>query len=269
MPPKAARTMASIFSLSWGRKHVQPRASKDSKAPWISCMSSSSWPRLRTGTKSISWTSPPTWTYVKISRMHQRRLRYVVPQSITSREQPLRKTGKLRRSDSMSFWSMQHLSSQTFGSREWEATKAERQLCSAAHLAAASSCQECDTKASQWPNLAGTLRAKREWSELFCPMSPSSTSARLMQRKRSFACLRASFTEQSPTRPAMPAAEAWALWATKAWCSRSCSHCRSWGRRITKSETEPVSTTHQSNVKVQHMERCKDALARFLRTVNA
>mmetsp|Transcript_76563 Transcript_76563/g.232095 ORF Transcript_76563/g.232095 Transcript_76563/m.232095 type:complete len:270 (-) Transcript_76563:632-1441(-) len=269
MPPKAARTMPSIFSLSSGRKHVQPRASKDSKEPCSSCRSASSRPRLRTGTKSISRTSPPTWTYVKISRMHQRRLRYVVPQSITSREQPLRKTGKLRRSDSMSFWSMQHLSSQTFGSREWEATKAERQLCSAAHLAAASSCQEWETKASHCPSLAGVVRAKRLGSGRLSATSCCVSLARLMQRKRSFACLRASFTEQSPTRPAMPAAEAWALWATKAWCSRSCSHCRSWGRRITKSETEPVSTTHQSNVKVQHMERCKDALARFLRTVNA
>mmetsp|Transcript_88479 Transcript_88479/g.275212 ORF Transcript_88479/g.275212 Transcript_88479/m.275212 type:complete len:245 (+) Transcript_88479:181-915(+) len=229
MLPKAAWMMPSSFSLSCQREQLHSCASKSSKAALNSSRSSSSRLCLRTGMKSISRTSPPTWTYVKISRMHQRRLRYVVPQSITSREQPLRKTGKLRRSDSMSFWSMQHLSSQTFGSREWEATKAERQLCSAAHLAAASSCQEWETKASHCPSLAGVVRAKRLGSGRLSATSCCVSLARLMQRKRALACERASFTEQSPTSPAMPAAEAWVVRTLKIRCSSSCRAWRSCG----------------------------------------
>mmetsp|Transcript_108842 Transcript_108842/g.351387 ORF Transcript_108842/g.351387 Transcript_108842/m.351387 type:complete len:239 (-) Transcript_108842:554-1270(-) len=237
--------MASIFSLSWGRKHVQPRASKDSKAPWISCMSSSSWPRLRTGTKSISWTSPPTWTYVKISRTHQRRLRYVAPQSITRREQPLRKTGRLRRSVSMLFWSMQHLSNQMRGSRRCRPTKAERKRCSAANLASASSDQECDRNASHAPSLAVSQSAARRGSGWFAAMSTGVSLSRVTYLKRAFALASASSGWQPPTRPARPAAEAWEPRSCRARCSRTCTSCRRGGVRTRRKRQSIPSPCHQ------------------------
>mmetsp|Transcript_108841 Transcript_108841/g.351380 ORF Transcript_108841/g.351380 Transcript_108841/m.351380 type:complete len:246 (-) Transcript_108841:447-1184(-) len=230
MLPKAAWMMPSSFSLSCQREQLHSCASKSSKAALNSSRSSSSRLCLRTGMKSISLTLPPTWTYAKTSTTHQRRERYVVPQSITRREQPLRKTGKLRRSASMLFWLMQHLSIQTRGSRDSRSLNFERQLCSAAHLATASSCHEWETNASQsCPNLAGMERVNSLGLGRFSSMSCWLSSSRLMQRKRALACERVSFTEQSPTSPAMPAAEAWVVRTLKIRCSSSCRAWRSCG----------------------------------------
>mmetsp|Transcript_65496 Transcript_65496/g.203105 ORF Transcript_65496/g.203105 Transcript_65496/m.203105 type:complete len:269 (-) Transcript_65496:224-1030(-) len=186
---------------------------------------------------------------------HQSLVRYVGPQSITSCAQPLRKTGRQRRSASMLFWSMQYLSIQTVGSRAWRWRKAERQLCSAVHLAAESSCQEWLTNASHFPNLVGMVSAKRLGLGLLSTTSSCVTLARLTQRKRAFACTRASSTVQSPTRPAMPAAEACATCTCRRRCSLACSAWRHSGRRTTRKAAWPPSTHHQEELKAPHSTR--------------
>merc|ERR1740120_184567 len=124
------------------------------------------------------------WTNVKSSRIHQRRLRYVFPQNATSWLQPLRKTGKQRKSNSMLFWSMQHLSIHTLGSRSCSSTNSALQCCNADHFASASSDQECDTKASHLPNRSGFDRENKSGFGVRSLRSSKLRSHKSMLRKR-------------------------------------------------------------------------------------
>mmetsp|Transcript_61104 Transcript_61104/g.176070 ORF Transcript_61104/g.176070 Transcript_61104/m.176070 type:complete len:229 (-) Transcript_61104:440-1126(-) len=206
MSAKAAVTTSSIFSLSSGRKHAQFFASNSPKESWICSLSSCS---LSSRTTSSNWIfpiRPPMWTNVNNSITHQRRLKYVVPQKTTMRRHPLRKTGRQRRSSSMFRWSMQHLSIHTVGSRPFCATNSARQRCMAAHFAAASSCQECETNASQPLNLQGPVFTSSEGLGRLSAKSSNVRSASNTHRNLDVACARTSLGSQFPTRPATPAA---------------------------------------------------------------
>mmetsp|Transcript_43229 Transcript_43229/g.124990 ORF Transcript_43229/g.124990 Transcript_43229/m.124990 type:complete len:291 (+) Transcript_43229:138-1010(+) len=125
--PKAATMTPTIFSLSDGRKQVQWSTSKASNERLVSRKSPCSTSARKTGSNWTSHTLPPMCTKVNNSTTHQRRLRYVGPAKTTRRLQPLRKTGRQRRSVSMLHWSMQHLSIQITGSLPNSATKSARQ----------------------------------------------------------------------------------------------------------------------------------------------
>mmetsp|Transcript_143952 Transcript_143952/g.401149 ORF Transcript_143952/g.401149 Transcript_143952/m.401149 type:complete len:222 (-) Transcript_143952:802-1467(-) len=205
IPPNAAWMMVRILSLSLLRKHLQRRASKSRKAHRTAA-GSPSCPSRSTGTNVILAVSLHTCTKVKSSRMHHKRLRYVVPQRMTSSRQPFKKSGKQRKLSSISDWSMQHLSNQILGSRRFRMTKASCQPLRAAHIASASSCQECEMKASHSPSAAFRVRWKRQTSGALLASSAHSTCESSTVRKRRDAWASTSRTGQSPTKPAMLAA---------------------------------------------------------------
>mmetsp|Transcript_81624 Transcript_81624/g.228926 ORF Transcript_81624/g.228926 Transcript_81624/m.228926 type:complete len:309 (-) Transcript_81624:444-1370(-) len=237
MSPKPAMMTSSSLRLSSGRKHVQ---------------SSSSQPCRQTGSKRMLSTLPPMWTKVKSSTMHHKRLRYDGPQKTTMRLQPLRKMGRQRKSSSMLRWSMQHLSIQTLGSRPCLLTNSARHRCMASHFAPASSCQECETKASQLLSLQLSVFAHRAGLGTLSAMSWNSTSSRRTQRKRSDACARTSLAVQFPTSPATLAAAHCVLRASNLIISvrrkRSCHD----GRRISESATAWMHTHNHWSEKQSH-----------------
>mmetsp|Transcript_85141 Transcript_85141/g.214695 ORF Transcript_85141/g.214695 Transcript_85141/m.214695 type:complete len:204 (+) Transcript_85141:239-850(+) len=176
-----------------------------------------------------SW---PICAKVNSSTMHHILLKYVLPARTTIVEQPLTKMGRHCKSTSMLVWSMQHLSIQTCGSRPCCNTKEERQCCRAFHLAAASSCQEWETKASHELRVDKRAGWESEYRAGFGWLSARSSAVReerSMTLNRALAEAKTPSAVPSPTRPAIPAAASLYARASKRRIKMVCIFLRKFG----------------------------------------
>mmetsp|Transcript_71302 Transcript_71302/g.180533 ORF Transcript_71302/g.180533 Transcript_71302/m.180533 type:complete len:225 (+) Transcript_71302:591-1265(+) len=191
----------------------------------------------------MSWEQPPEWRNVKISMMHHKRLRYVGPYKMRRLLHPAKETGKQRKSASILFWSMQSLSNHTRGSRLCLARKHLLHSCRASHFAAASSCQECETNASQWPSLVGSATMLKCRSGALSCKSLEVNWETSMLRKLCRACCNASLGCTLPTRHAMVAAARVAPRVSIQHLSLACKDCRACGHNTMQIATKFTGTS--------------------------